>query len=116
MSEDCIFCKIVSGEVKSEKVCESDNFIVVKDIRELTEGHSIVMPKRHYKTFLDIPSTMFGEMMELVKEAALNLMKENNSGGFNLHMNNFKVAGQEVEHAHLHILPRKDGDLFNPCA
>lgn len=110
--ENCVFCKIARGEIKNDKVLESDNFFVIKDIHPKTSGHSLVIPKKHYKTFLDIPSTLFNEYFQLVKEATLKLMKETGAEGFNLIMNNFSVAGQVVEHAHLHIIPRKKGDDF----
>lgn len=103
---------MAEGKMPCDKILESDNFFVIKDIHPKTPGHSLVIPKKHYKTLLDIPSTMFNEYFQLVKEAALKLVKENKSEGFNLIMNNFSAAGQAVEHAHLHIIPRKKGDDF----
>jgi histidine triad (HIT) family protein len=108
--DDCIFCKIVKGEIPRGKVLENDNFLVIKDIKPLTEGHSLVIPKKHYTTFLDVPSSLFGEYMETAKEATFILLKETKSEGFNFLMSNFKVAQQEVPHVHLHIVPRKNGD------
>ncbi|MBC8435226.1 HIT family protein [archaeon] len=108
--DDCIFCKIAKGEIPSEKVLENDNFIVIKDINPMTEGHSLVIPKKHYTTFLDVPPSLFGEYMETAKEAVFILLKETKAEGFNLLMSNFKVAQQEVPHVHLHIVPRKKGD------
>jgi histidine triad (HIT) family protein len=112
MEEDCIFCKIVNGEVKSEKILESENFFAVKDIHPKTKGHCLIIPKKHYKTLLDMPSLLFGEFLETAKELGLKLIDEEKAGGFNLVMNNFEVAGQVVPHAHLHIIPRKESDGF----
>ena len=108
--EDCIFCKIVSGEIPSERVLENDNFIVIKDINPFTKGHSLVIPKKHYETLLDVPDSLMGEYLETAKEVAFKLLKENKAEGFNLLMSNFKVAQQEVPHVHLHIVPRKKAD------
>jgi histidine triad (HIT) family protein len=108
--KDCIFCKIASGEISADKLLETDNFFVVKDVSPLTEGHSLVIPKKHYESFLDIPSFLFGEYMELTKEVVFTLLKETKSEGFNLLMNNFEAGQQQVRHAHLHIIPRKLGD------
>ena len=110
--ENCIFCKIVRGEIPSERLFESENFIVIRDISPKTAGHSLVIPKEHYKTILDIPSYLNKEFLESVKSVSLKLMDENSSKGFNLVMNNGEIAGQVVMHAHLHILPRKEGDSF----
>ena len=108
--EDCIFCKIVRGEIPAEKVLESANFIVIKDANPKTKGHSLVIPKKHYKTLLDVPDSLMGEFLETAKEVAFKLLKENKAEGFNLLMSNFEVAQQEVPHVHLHIVPRTKGD------
>jgi histidine triad (HIT) family protein len=110
--QDCIFCKIAKGEIPSEKVLETDNMVIIKDIHPKVPGHSLVIPKKHYKTFLDMPSSLFGEFLDDAKKAALKLIEEQKAEGFNLIMNNYEVAGQVVPHAHLHILPRKKGDGF----
>jgi histidine triad (HIT) family protein len=110
--EDCVFCKIVKGEIPCEKIFEDDNFIVIKDIHPKTKGHSLIITKKHYKTILDVPSTLLGEFMEVSKKIALKLMKEENASGFNIVINNYESAGQVVPHVHIHLLPRKKDDGF----
>lgn len=110
--DDCIFCKIVIGEIPAQVIFESDNFIVIKDIKPKTDGHSLIIPKNHYRTLLDMEFSLYGEFLECAKETALKFMNENKAEGFNLIMNNFKVAGQLVEHAHLHVIPRYKTDNF----
>ena len=110
--EECIFCKIVKGEIKSEKILETDNFFVIKDINAKTKGHSLVIPKKHYGTLLDVPASLLGEFLETAKKLALKLLDEEKADGFNLIMNNYKVAGQLVPHVHMHVLPRTKGDGF----
>lgn len=110
--DNCVFCKIIKGEIQAEKILETDNFFAIKDINPKTKGHSLIISKKHYNTLLDVPSSLFGEFFGAGKELAIKLLKEENAEGFNLVMNNHKVAGQLVPHVHLHILPRKKDDRF----
>ena len=108
--DDCVFCKIVKGETLSEKICENDNFLSVLDINTEAEGHSLVISKKHFKTALDLPNILGGELLDCIKETSLKLMKKHNSTGFNIINNNFESSGQVVHHIHFHIFPRKEGD------
>ena len=106
--EDCIFCKIIRGEISCQKILEDDNFIVIKDANPKVIDHSLVIPREHYANFSDIPSELYGKLLEIAKKTAEKLdVKE-----FNLVVNNGRAAGQLISHAHLHILPRKEGDGF----
>lgn len=108
--ENCIFCKIVKGEINSDIVYSDDNFIGIKDVNPKVKGHMLLIPKKHFKTILDVPSSLGNEMLDAVKKVALKLIDDGKAEGFNILMNNFEVAGQVVPHAHIHILPRKKGD------
>jgi histidine triad (HIT) family protein len=110
MKSDCIFCNIAKKETKEEIVMESKNFIALRDIHPRTPGHTLVIPKEHYVTLLDIPHNLGDELLEFTKEVAGSLLDSNYGTGVNIVMNNSKVAGQVVMHAHIHILPRKEGD------
>ena len=110
MAEDCIFCKIVSGEMKTDFVYEDDNFVAFLDINPVVEGHTLVIPKKHFKTLLDIPNTLGNEMLEAVKKVSLDLIKNKKGDGINVFTNIHESAGQIVHHAHLHIIPRSKGD------
>lgn len=110
MVDECVFCKIVNKELPSDTIHESENFITIKDINPMTDGHSLVIPKEHYKNLLEIPTVLFGEYLDHVKEVSLKLLKKTNSEGFNLIMSNFEAAQQDVFHAHIHVVPRKKGD------
>lgn len=107
---ECIFCKIVRGEIKSEILKSSSNFIAIKDINPVSEGHTLVVPKAHYVTLLDIPEELGAELLKFTKEVASGLMERKMGPGFNVIMNNFLSAGQFVPHAHLHVIPRKEED------
>jgi len=110
MVEECIFCKIAKGEIKSEKIYENDNFFSVPDVNQKVEGHSLVISKKHFDTTLDMPSSLGTELLDCIKKTALKLIDKHKAEGFNIINNNFDVAGQFVKHVHFHILPRKKGD------
>ena len=107
--KECIFCKIASGEIPSKKIYENSNFFSIPDANQQVEGHSLVISKKHFKTFLDLPVTIGSELIDCVKKTALKIIEETKSDGFNLVNNNFESAGQLVHHVHFHILPRKKG-------
>ena len=108
--EDCIFCKIVRGEILSKKIYEDNNFIAILDINPVGEGHSLVIPKKHFRNLLDFPSTLGTELLDALKKVSLNLIKEYKADGINMGINNEESAGQVVFHTHFHLLPRKKGD------
>jgi|SRR3989344_3433501 len=108
--KNCVFCKIVSGKISAKKVDESNSFIAILDAKPTAVGHMLVIPKQHFVTLLDIPNRLGGEMLEFTKKVASDLLDKKLGDGFNLVMNNLSVAGQVVMHAHIHVIPRKDGD------
>jgi histidine triad (HIT) family protein len=108
MEKDCIFCKIAKKQVPAKFVSESTNFIAIKDANPKAEGHTLIIPKEHYVTLLDIPAKICEEMIELAKTVAKGISK--GKDGFNMIMNNHPAAGQVVMHAHIHIIPRVKGD------
>lgn len=107
---DCIFCKIVKGDISNKKIYEDDNFIGILDVNPKTEGHSLIIPKKHFKSLLDMPSSLGNELIEACKKVSLDLINNGKGDGFNLVVNNFEVAGQVVPHLHIHIIPRKTDD------
>jgi len=108
---DCVFCKIIKGEIKVEKFLESANFIAIKDGNPQVEGHSLIIPKKHFENINFIPNELGSELLEFEKKVTDFLIKKNKFGtGFNLIANTGSVAGQVVMHAHIHIVPRKEGD------
>lgn len=108
--KDCIFCKIAKGEIESKKVAESNNFFAILDVNPVTEGHTLVIPKKHLVTLLDIKNTLGEELLKFTKQVASDLLDKKKGDGFNIVMNNLEPAGQVVKHAHIHIIPRKEND------
>ncbi|MEK6909429.1 MAG: HIT domain-containing protein [Nanoarchaeota archaeon] len=108
--KNCVFCKIIRGEISVIRFDESDSFIAIFDAKPVTKGHILVIPKKHYTTILDIPNKFGNEMLEFTKKVASSLLDKKLGDGFNLVMNNLAVAGQVVMHAHIHVIPRKEDD------
>ena len=108
MNDSCIFCKIVKGEIPSDEVFSSEDFVVIKDVNPKVAGHLLVVPKKHYGGVLDLPSELSGKVLDVVKKVT----EERGVKDFNLIVNNGKIAGQIIDHFHLHILPRKEDDGF----
>jgi histidine triad (HIT) family protein len=112
----CVFCKIVQKEIKADFAEETNNFIAIRDAHPKAEGHTLIIPKKHFVTLLDINNVLGQEMLELMKKVASNLMDRKLGDGFNVVMNNLEPAGQVVKHAHIHIIPRKEGDGLKSLA
>ena len=108
--EDCIFCKIIDGKIPSAKVYEDDKVISFLDIMPANKGHCLVVTKKHYETLLDIPNEDLANLIKTTKRVAKALSLSIGNGSYNVVMNNGKVAGQLVAHAHIHIIPRFKGD------
>ena len=114
--KNCIFCKIAKGEIKSDVIVKTNNFIAFLDAHPKAEGHTLIVPKRHFVTLLDIPDNLASEMLNLTKKVASDLLDEKKGNGFNIVMNNLECAGQIVKHVHLHVIPRKEGDGLKSLA
>lgn len=111
---DCIFCKIVRNEIPSSKVFEDEKIIAFLDVSPVNKGHTLIVPKEHVETLLDIPENMLKELMVVAKRVAKSMRKALKADGINIGMNNFTAAGQQVMHAHLHVIPRFENDGLQP--
>ncbi|SFD36889.1 histidine triad (HIT) family protein [Lentibacillus persicus] len=114
--EDCIFCKILDGELPSAKVYEDDDVYAFLDISQVTKGHTLVIPKTHTKNIYETPPEVAGKLFERVPYIANAIKKAYQPIGMNLLNNNEKPADQSVFHLHIHLLPRygeDDGFSFN---
>lgn len=102
----CIFCDIIEGKIPSKVVYEDDNTLAILDISQTTLGHTLVMPKKHYDSFLDMPQDEFADLMKNVHEVSKKFIIKLNANGCNTLINTNEVAGQTVKHTHVHIIPR----------
>jgi len=107
---DCIFCKIVNGEIPSKKVLENENFLAFHDINPSAPVHVLIIPKEHYTDFASTPAETLKEMSLFIKDVA----KELNIEEYRLVTNNGKNAGQEIFHFHVHLLSNPGGKLKWP--
>lgn len=107
---DCLFCKIVKGEIKGDMVYEDEKTMALLDIRPRSLGHTFVIPKEHYATLIDLPSDLVGPLFETVKKMAIKVKEASLADGLTIGMNQGKASGQEVDHLHIHIMPRFKDD------
>lgn len=108
--EECIFCKIVKGEIPSYKIYEDNKFLAFLDITPINPGHTLVISKEHYPNLLETPDNILSEILVVIKRIAPKILEAVNSKGFNLGLNTNEVSGQVVPHLHFHIMPRFEND------
>lgn len=114
MQSDCIFCRIIGGQIPSAKVLEDQDVLAFLDIGPVSEGHTLVVSKRHYPTVDSCPEVVLAAMIRAASRLAVAILKATGGDGYNLLCNNGRAAGQVVEHVHMHLIPRKVSDgLFD---
>lgn len=110
---DCIFCKIIEGEIPSAKVFENEHVYAFLDIGQVTKGHTLVIPKVHQKNVYELTEDVAQQLFAVVPKIARSVKNQFDPIGLNLLNNNGEHAGQSVFHYHLHIIPRYGkGDGF----
>lgn len=110
--DDCIFCLIAQGKIPSSKVYESEKLYAFLDLNPANKGHTLIIPKAHYKTILEFDSSLGTEVMEAMQKIAQAIIAATGAAGINIIQNNGRAAGQEVDHLHWHIIPRFAEDGF----
>ena len=111
-SSDCIFCKIIAGEIPCAKIYETDDVLAFLDIAPVNRGHALVIPKKHQENIFSLDPELGKELIMAMKKVGHALLEETQADGLNIGMNNFEAAGQLVFHAHWHLIPRfKDDGL-----
>ncbi|MBQ9430533.1 MAG: HIT family protein [Kiritimatiellae bacterium] len=106
---ECIFCKIIKGEIPSSKIFEDDHVVAFLDIGPCEKGHTLVVPKCHAARITDLPAEELLPAMEAVRRIAKLLCARLGCDGFNVLQNNGECAGQTVPHVHFHVVPRWNG-------
>jgi len=107
---DCIFCKIVAGEIPCFKLYESDDTLAFMDINPANEGHALVIPKEHSADVHAVSDAAISSTVITAKKIATAIEKTLNPDGMNLLQCNGRAAAQSVLHFHMHVLPRREGD------
>jgi diadenosine tetraphosphate (Ap4A) HIT family hydrolase len=108
--DDCPFCRLEKGRLR----LESEFAAALPDGFAVTEGHTLVLPKRHVASLFDLTEREQAAVWLLVAEVRATLMAEMRPDGFNVGLNDGSAAGQTVMHAHVHVIPRRDGDVADP--
>ncbi|GGE30833.1 HIT family protein [Streptococcus himalayensis] len=103
---DCIFCKIIAGEIPSCKVYEDSEVLAFLDISQVTAGHTLIVPKQHARNLLDMTGEDSSRLFARVPDLARKIMKATGAIGMNIIANSEEVAGQTVFHTHVHLAPR----------
>ncbi len=106
MVSDCIFCKIVAGEIPASKVYEDDHFLAFLDISQVTPGHTLVIPKKHARNLLEMTPDETADLFNVVSRVTKKVESATQPQGMNIISNMEEIAGQSVFHSHVHILPR----------
>jgi len=109
MTEPCIFCEIADGSVPVSSVYEDNCVMAFLDNRPASDGHTLVIPKKHFETIYDIPDEEIAHLFKVVKRVAVAVRETLNPDGLSVIQRNGKVAGQHIPHLHVHVIPRHSG-------
>ena len=110
MDADCVFCRIVKGEIPSCKVYEDESVYAFLDIAPVGAGHCLVIPREHYESLGQCPEEILNALVYRLSPIARAAVGAVNGDGYNIMHNSGRSAGQLVNHVHFHIIPRKAGD------
>ena len=102
----CVFCNIIEGTIPSYKVYEDNDIIAILDISQLTKGHTLVIPKRHFTSIYDCDEETLQKLIVVVQKLAIKISEKLEAKGCNILNNNNPEAEQSVDHLHFHIIPR----------
>ncbi|MBI2439903.1 MAG: HIT family protein [Lentisphaerae bacterium] len=110
MNSECVFCRIVAGELPSCKVYEDDDTLAFMDIGPIVRGHTLVIPKTHMDPLTAAPAEVLQKLILVVQSIARAQVRAFKADGFNVMQSNGRAAGQVVPHLHFHVIPRFAGD------
>lgn len=104
--DNCIFCKIIAGEIPSQAIYEDEKFRVILDVAPAAKGHALILPKDHYANLYELPDDLAADTIRLAKKMMKVMTDKLGCDGFNILQNNGETAGQSVFHFHMHLIPR----------
>lgn len=110
--KDCIFCKIVKGDLPADVVYENDSVLAFLDIAPINKGHILVIPKEHRESASTLTNEEHLNLSKVAAEIGRSLVRGTDYDGYNFHLANGGCAGQAVPHTHLHVIPRVGTDGF----
>jgi histidine triad (HIT) family protein len=109
-AQECIFCKIASGQIPALKIYEDDVVVAFLDIGPISDGHTLFMPHQHVEKIHNCPPELLGAICSRLAKIAGAIASATGADGYNVLCNNGRAAGQVVDHLHFHIIPRRPGD------
>jgi len=104
--EDCLFCKIIKGEIPSNKIYEDEDTYCLLDINPVNEGHTLVIPKKHTTDLLEMTKEDIAKTFAIAQKMGEKVIEKLDADGFNIIVNTKPEAGQVIHHTHIHIIPR----------
>lgn len=107
---DCLFCRIITGEVPSQKVYEDEDVFAFLDIQPVNVGHTLIVPKAHYENCGETPDDAMAAVIAVAKRVGAAALRVTGAQGYNVGINCGAVAGQVIMHTHVHVMPRFEGD------
>ena len=110
-----VFEMIINGDIPSTRLYEDDECIVILDISPVQKGHALVISRKCYPTFTDVPMETLSHMMEIARKVDMKQREALHAEGTNIMINNSQASGQEVPHLHIHVIPRYAGDGKTPA-
>ncbi len=113
IKDDCIFCKIAKGDIPSATIYETGDFKCILDVAPANKGHALIITKEHYDNIFQLDAETASKIFSFATVAARAIKQETGCEGMNVVQNNGEVAGQTVNHFHLHLVPRNQGDGVN---
>jgi histidine triad (HIT) family protein len=107
---NCIFCKIIDGEISSEKIYEDERVYAFLDISPKSKGHTLIIPKKHFENIYDVEEEYLCEILKVTKKLSIRVREKLNPDGIKICQNNGEAAGQTVFHIHFHIIPKYENE------
>ncbi len=108
--EECIFCKIIRGELPCHKIYEDEKILAFLDINPISKGHTLIIPKEHYVDIFDIPKDLLKYISSISQKLSKNHMEKLKADGINILQSNKPAANQVIIHYHIHVIPRYNDD------
>ncbi len=114
MPEQCAFCQILKDDATKRVTLENDLAIVIRDRFPISPGHSLIIPKRHLRSFFETSREEQFALLELIEQTKSQLDDEFSPNAYNVGINDGPAAGQTINHLHIHLIPRYHGDTHDP--
>ena len=114
MTSNCFFCRMLSNDTRNEIILQNELAVMIRDTSPVSDGHSLIIPRRHVSSFFDTSAEERLALMALLDQTRKDLDHELNPDDYNIGINDGPLAGQSIPHLHIHLIPRYKGDKEDP--